>query len=257
MKWRLFKSPFILIFAHKLVALQNFLTVKMVLVGYRKHVNSLSLVRLGTSYGGWFVPKKILKAKQNSVLVSAGLGHDTSFDLEMIKNGWYLIGLDPLHECCDLANRDLALYGDFEILNFGLASWSGYQKFYAPKVSGHDSYSTINVQQVSNPVSVSFPVISLEDLFESNTRLNEAHFKILKMDIEGAELDLLKSSLEYVNRFDFLAVEMDFLSLTPFLSMVTRLKRIREARKILAALERDSVWRLVGTENFNFFWSKW
>jgi FkbM family methyltransferase len=257
MKRRLLESPFILVFAHKLVAFQNSLTVKLVLAGYRKHLNTLSLIRLGTTYGGWFVPRKVVKANQNSVVVSAGLGHDTSFDLEMIKNGWYLIGLDPLLECCDLATRDLARHGNFEILNFGLASWSGNQIFYAPKVSGHDSYSAINVQQVSNPVSVSFPVISLEDLFKRNTKLRGAEFKILKMDIEGAELDILKTSMDYVNHFDFLAVEMDFLSLTPFLSIFTRLKRIQAARKILAELEGDSLWRLVRTENFNFFWSKW
>ena len=255
MRW-LLNTPVILTFAHKLVGLQNSLTLKLVLAGYGKHVNSLSLIRLGTSYGGWFIPEKVLEANQNSVVVSVGLGHDTSFDVEMVKNGWHLIGLDPLLECCELAKKELAPYGNFAILNYGLASWSGTQTFYAPKVAGHDSYSTINAQQSSNPVSVSFPVISLEDVFRRYTILSGADFKILKMDIEGAELDILNTSMDYVNRFDFLAVEMDFLSLIPFMSLITRLKRIHAARNILAELERDLRWRLVRTENFNFFWSK-
>ena len=253
---RLLGNPVCLFLAHKLVALQNSCTLKIVLIGYRKHINTLNLVRLGTSYGGWFIPKEVAEASPNSALVSAGLGHDTSFDLEMVKNGWYHIGLDPLLECCELAKSELGHSANSDILNFGLASWSGDQIFFAPKVSGHDSYSTINVQQVSNPVSVSFPVISLEDLFERYKRLGQADYKILKMDIEGAELEILETSMDYVNRFDFLAVEMDFLSLIPFLSTYTRFKRIQAARKLLAEFERESLWRLVKTENFNFFWSK-
>lgn len=253
---RLRNTPVFLKFAHKLVAFQNSLTLKLVLTGHGKHVNSLSLIRLGTSYGGWFIPKKVLEANQNSAVVSVGLGHDTSFDVEMVKKGWYLIGLDPLQECCELAKKELAPYGNFTILNYGLASWSGTQIFYAPKVAGHDSYSTINAQQISNPVSVTFPVISLEDIFKRYTKLSEANYKILKMDIEGAELEILNTSMNYVNRFDFLAVEMDFLSLIPFMSMFTRLKRIHAARNLLAELEQDLRWRLVRTENFNFFWSK-
>jgi FkbM family methyltransferase len=239
-----------------MVYIQNFLSVKLVLIGNRKYLGSIALNRLGTSYGGWFIPTNVPDVKQNLVVVSAGLGHDTSFDLEMIKKGWYLIGLDPLSECCDIANKNLKQQGNFEILNRGLASWTGDQIFYEPKVYGHDSYSTINVQQVLSPVAVSFPVISLEDLFAQSNNLKDADFRVMKMDIEGAELDLLLTSMEQINRFDFLAVEMDFLSLIPFSSSITRLKRIYVARKILANLENTGHWCLVWTENFNFFWSK-
>jgi hypothetical protein len=76
------------------------------------------------------------------------------------------------------------------------------------------------------------------------------------MDIEGAELDLFCNSMEQICRFDYLAVEMDFLSLIPFLSIFTRMKRIYLARIILAELENVGNWHLVHTENFNFFWSK-
>jgi hypothetical protein len=99
-------------------------------------------------------------------------------------------------------------------------------------------------------------VISLGDLFLQNKKLQQAEFSMLKMDVEGAELEILLESTTDVNRFDFLAVEMDFLSLIPFFSTFTRIKRILIARKILVKLETTSGWHLIKTENFNFFWAK-
>jgi FkbM family methyltransferase len=256
MRAALLRNASILALAHRLVFFQNFLTIKLVLIGNSKHLGKLDLVRVGTSYGGWFIPENSNHNYGTWVVVSAGLGYDTSFDLEMIKKGCYLIGLDPLSECCEIATSQLTDQGDFKILNRGLASWAGSQVFYAPKVSGHDSYSTINAQEVSNPDAITFPVTSLESLFLNSQELENAKFKILKMDIEGAELDILTSSLNFVNRFDFLAVEMDALSLIPFFSVVTRFRRITLARKILTELESSAQWCLVKTENFNFFWSK-
>jgi FkbM family methyltransferase len=256
MRSKLLRNSIFLAFAHKLVFIQNFVTLKLVLAGNSSQVGKVDLIRVGSAYGGWFVPKRSRDSTRSSVVVSAGLGYDTTFDLEMIRNGNYLIGLDPLLECCEIAKANLAPHGDFEVLNCGLASRTGTQNFYAPKVSGHDSYSTINVQEVANPVAVSFPVISLRDLFTRYRKLEGAEYKILKMDIEGAELEILTSSMAEVNRFDFLAVEMDALSLIPFFSISTRLKRIFIVRKIIAELKRSAQWRIVKTENFNFFWLK-
>lgn len=256
MRSKLLRNSTVLFLAHNLVSIQNRLTVKLVLTGNRERLGKLDLIRVGSSYGGWYVPKNTLRAISDSVVVSAGLGYDTTFDLEMIKNGYYVLGLDPLSECCKIATDNLLPYGDFEILNCGLASWTGTQVFYAPKVEGHDSYSTINVQEVANPTGIEFPVVSLEDLFIRHEKLARAKYRILKMDIEGAELQILQLSRAQIDRFDFLAIEMDSLALIPFFSTLTRIKRITSARKIIAELNRTGKWCLVKTENFNFFWSK-
>ena len=109
---------------------------------------------------------------------------------------------------------------------------------------------------MANPSGIQFPVISLEDLFTRYEKLSRAKFRILKMDIEGAELEILKLSITQINRFDFLAIEMDSLALIPFFSTLTRFKRIVSARRIVAELEGTGQWGLVKIENFNFFWSK-
>ncbi len=252
----LLRNSTVLALAHKLVFIQNLLTVKLVLAGNSEQLGKVDLIRVGSSYGGWYVPVNSHQANKDSVVVSAGLGYDTTFDLEMVKNGHYVIGLDPLAECCRIATENLSPHGDFDILNCGLASWTGSQVFYAPKVEGHDSYSTINVQEVANPTGIQFPVISLEDLFARYEKLSRAKFRILKMDIEGAELEILNLSIAQINRFDFLAIEMDSLALIPFFSTLTRFKRIVSARRIVTELEGTGQWGLVKIENFNFFWSR-
>ena len=75
------------------------------------------------------------------------------------------------------------------------------------------------------------------------------------MDIEGGELAILENSFSEVERFDFVAIEMDFLSLVPFLSITKRLNRIKRAKLILASFENCG-FQLVLVENFNFFWLK-
>ena len=75
------------------------------------------------------------------------------------------------------------------------------------------------------------------------------------MDIEGAELALFQESMADFAGFDFLAVELDFLSPIPFLEFRLRVRRIRYMRKILRQLNGEG-WKLVHVENSNFFWEK-
>jgi len=40
--------------------------------------------KLGTNYGGWYIPKKV-KLNKNSIIYSAGVGEDISFDVKLIS----------------------------------------------------------------------------------------------------------------------------------------------------------------------------
>lgn len=241
--------------AHHLVAAQNHIVVRAVTHGKRDHLGSVPLRRLGTGYGGWWVHRDLDLLPKPRVLVSAGLGFDTSFDRAMLDLGFFVVGLDPLQECCNSAERELPASRQLKILNSGVSTFTGKEIFYEPRVSHHDSWSTINAQEVVDPISKEFDVISLGDLWDSLPQISQSNFRYLKMDIEGAELAILENSFSEVERFDFVAIEMDFLSLVPFLSITKRLNRIKRARLILESFE-DCGFRLVLLENFNFFWLK-
>jgi FkbM family methyltransferase len=212
-------------------------------------------MRLGTSYGGWWVPRDINELPQPRVLVSAGLGFDTSFDEEMLRRKFFVVGLDPLQECCQRALTVLGPHSQLTIYKLGISTFSGYETFYQPKNPLHDSWSTINAQEVVNPTAQDFAVISLEELWSSNPQIKDARFRYLKMDIEGAELSILENSLPQVAKYDFVAIEMDFLSLVPFFEVKKRIVRTAQARVILAELEALG-FDLIQVDNFNFFWSR-
>lgn len=252
---RLTKHALPRMLAHHLVAAQNHIVVRAVTYGKRDYLGSVPLRRLGTSYGGWWVHRDLDLLPKPRVLVSAGLGFDTSFDRAMLDLGFFVVGLDPLQECCNSASKELPASSQLKIVNSGVSTFTGKEIFYEPRISHHDSWSTINVQEVVDPISKEFDVISLGDLWDSLPQISQSNFKYLKMDIEGAELAILENSLNEVERYDFVAIEMDFLSLVPFLSITKRLNRIKRAKLILESFE-DCSFQLVLIENFNFFWLK-
>jgi len=239
---------------HFLVRCQNWLVIRIVVAGFKKTSVNLNWIRLGSSYGGWWVPQDILKNSDiNRVAISAGLGFDVTFDKALLESGFSVIGLDPLPECVSYSNRELKNYPNFESINKGLWTFSGVETFFPPKVKTHDSWSVSNIHNSSSASSKSFDVISLEDLYRSSTKFRNSQYRLLKMDIEGSELEMIEVICASQHKFDFLAVEMDFLSLIPFQQIRRRLNLIFKGRVLLKALQKSG-YQLTNNENFNFFW---
>ena len=126
-------------------------------------------------------------------------------------------------------------------------------EFFPPKDSSHDAWSSINMQSTSHDLAQHFDVVSLDDLLSKYHYLIGDGLLFLKMDIEGAEVKIIPEICSNSQKFDFMGVELDFLSFIPFLDFKKRLKSIFLARKFLGALNRSG-YKLVCTDNFNFFW---
>lgn len=252
---KLLSFRFFLAAAHHLVAAQNKLSIFLTTLGFRDNSSSIALRRFGSNYGGWWIPVFWLNSDKEAFMVSAGLGFDTSFDKSLLEAGFSVIGLDPLTECCDVALLNLSSFQNVKILNKGISTFSGSQQFYEPRIKGHDSWSTINAQEVQDPRIARYEVISLADLLVQNPQILASKLRYLKMDIEGAELAILQESFAEVTKFNFVGIEMDFLSLIPFLAFRKRICRIRLARNIHSAF-KSSGYSFIHNENFNFFWIK-
>ena len=240
---------------HWLVAIQNIIVTKIVSFSYLKNV-SLDLTRLGTNYGGWFIPENILHAiDKKRVLVSGGLGHDVSFDKILLEKGFEIIGLDPLSECCDFARKELGDSKSVSIIEKGLWTNSGNIDFFPPKNKTHDSWSITNTQSALPQEATTFKVISLTDLIREYPSIGNSDFSMLKLDIEGAESEIMKKLFTSDYKFDFVGIEMDFLSLIPFLAIKRRLRAIINARQNMKIFQ-SAGYIFVLKENFNFFWIK-
>jgi len=239
---------------HSLVKIQNYFVINLVTFGFMSVEQNKNFVRLGSNYGGWWIPKDVLDDKsKNRLMISAGLGFDVTFDQALLDAGFEVIGLDPLEDSISYANHALQIYPKFTSINMGLWAKTGTEKFFPPKNRTHDSWSATNIQNAANTDFQEFNVISIDDLFSRFPQLEQGDFCGIKMDVEGSEIELIPALVNFRTRFDLLAIEMDFLSLIPFFSLGTRICMIYRARKMLKGLKQKN-YKLVMNENFNFIW---
>lgn len=173
--------------------------------------------RLGTEYGGWWVPTRLLDSQ--SVVYSLGIGGDASFDLALIENyGCQVWGFDPTPFSVSYVNgRDWPPQWHFEPI--GIWIERGLMTF-QPLV-GHTSGSSSITRPGNSDASFDAPVETLEAVME---RIGHSHIDLLKMDIEGAEGPVLDQLLESMVRPTILCVEFDQPELPH--RLVHRIRRI-------------------------------
>ena len=236
----------------KLVFVQNWLTIRCVSLSF-KGAPTLNLVRLGTPYGGWYIPHAYLDPKINRTLLSLGVGFDVSFDKELSKAGFSVILIDPLPESITFAQKELSEFSNCYFENLAVSNFVGSEIFYPPRNSQHDAWSSINIQSTSIELAKSFEVVTLDTLLGKYESIISRDFLYLKMDIEGAELKVIPQICNSQKVFGFVGIELDFLSLIPFLDLKKRISSVILARKFLKDLD-SAGYKLVCTDNFNFFW---
>ena len=175
--------------------------------------------------------------------------NNVSFDLEIAKLGWNIVMVDPLKEACEYAQTHLSKFDRISIFNACLWKFDGVVNIYTPRDSSSNSYSITNewhTDQVIDSKSVS--LLTLLTKIE-NANVDNVYIKI---DIEGAELELFEDLIKWQKRFDFLGIELDSLHLVPFLSVGTRFRRLVRVIAQLRKMRRNN-WQFVHREGFNFF----
>jgi FkbM family methyltransferase len=195
--------------------------------------NSTGLLRLGTDYGGWvFEPSPDL---QDSVIVSCGLGEDASFDIEFASRFCAkIIIVDPTPRAIrhfegiqarfgqprvrsyakrgqqPIDSYDLRKITDQSLILEPSALWveNTKLKFFAPADPSGLSYSVVNYQNNYSQETPHIEVasITLEALFAKH----HLHtIPLVKFDIEGAEIQVIRSMLEKSIYVRQLLVEFD------------------------------------------------
>ena len=145
--------------------------------------------RLGSDYGGWSIcPDGI---GPESVVYSAGVGEDVSFDLELIgRYGVTVHAFDPTPRSLAWV-RGQSLPERFIMHEVGLAAFDGDATFHPPQDPTHASYTLLDRSDAGRD-SARAPVRRLTTLMDE---LGHDRIDILKMDIEGAEIDVIADML--------------------------------------------------------------
>jgi len=227
-------------------------------IAFLRRDPTLALVRLGTSYGGWYCCQELLGPGLTAMC--CGAGEDVSFDVALnARCGMKIICVDPTPRAIHHVQALLAASGEgrpmhieagpstYDISGFRpsdfilvpRAVWSkdGSVVLFAPRNPAHVSYSALNLQHTSEKIEVRASTIgSLLSEFDVKS------LALLKVDIEGAEYEVLRAMLSAGIRPGQLLVEFDQVNqpLTPLFwtELVRILRELREAGYQLVHRER-------------------
>lgn len=180
-----------------------------------------NIIYLGTDYGGWsFLDDNGL---ENKFIITAGLGEDASFDVELVsKYNCKVIIIDPTPRAVEhykqiienagkpktepykkggkqnISSYDLTHINNenFLLISNGLYNVDNKEvKFFSPPNKDHVSHS-INNWQNDCKKSTDFIKIKTITLKSILTKYNINHLEMIKLDIEGAEIEVLKNMLD-------------------------------------------------------------
>ena len=138
------------------------------------------------SYGAQFAicPELI---SHDSVVYSCGIGTDVSFDLEIIHRfGAEVHAFDPTPRSLEWLKMQ-QLPGRFRVHEYGLADHDGSTSFALPNSPLHVSHSMV-LGRSHQKATISAPVRRIASIMKE---LGHTRIDLLKMDIEGAEYDVI------------------------------------------------------------------
>lgn len=145
----------------------------------------------GNEYGGFYACPGFLN--QNSIVYSFGIGEDISFDKSIIENhNCQVFGFDPTPKSIKWT-KSQNLPVNFRFFEFGVSDKTGFTDFYLPKNPDYVSGSVITQSNINLKEKV---VVEMKTINDILNELHHNHIDVLKMDIEGAEYDIIDYILD-------------------------------------------------------------
>lgn len=187
--------------------------------------------RLGTNYGGWYVPTN-MNLNENSIVYSGGVGEDMSFDLLLqCKYNCNIVLIDPTSKAIkhfdevkqyynskqhftggiqkDYYSCIQSLSPNFDKLkyvNIGLWNKKEDLKFYK---QSNDNY--VSQSLVENMFGQKYDIVPVDSIKNIMEQQCHTQIDLLKLDIEGAEIESVNQMLNDKIYPTYVLIEFDLL----------------------------------------------
>lgn len=191
--------------------------------------------RIGNEYSGYWFPTKYLDSK--GTIWGIGLGLDSSFEVEMLRKGYKVLGFEPEKRCYEVSRQQLSSQNS-TIFNFGLWDRNGQFKYTG------DNISIVDIFNKGDYRDSYLDIRSLWEVAEELNLSSEKFPRVLRMNIEGAEREILLKLIDEPLSFDVIIFQAEFLFHLPFKSFRSRVKAINELKRILSEGEKNG-WKMV------------
>jgi len=195
----------------------------------RPRRRGVDLIRLGTVYGGWWVPPDEIGF--GKLAYCAGAGEDISFDLALHERGCRVVTFDPTPRAIEHVRTHAPSDERFQFCPVGWWDGDAELRFWAPRDPSHVSHSIVNLQKTDE-----FFVGAVKPVCALMKELGDESVDLIKMDIEGAEYRVIRSLLGSGPRPRVLCVEFD--QPQPIWRTASAVMRLRAAGYSLVKVER-------------------
>lgn len=142
----------------------------------------------------FYLPNYIYKGQinQNSTIVDVGCAHDPDFSIHIINtHNAKCFGVDPTRKHFPALKQVEQKYkGKFEHLPFAVGANAGKLTFHESKINDSGSLLSDHSNVMKDDIiSYDVDVLSIKEL---KAKVGAEHIDILKLDLEGAEYQLLE-----------------------------------------------------------------
>jgi FkbM family methyltransferase len=189
--------------------------------------SKFEMIRIGNDYSGYWFPKELLPLK--GTIWGVGLGHDSTFEKEMSEMDWNILGFEPEYKCFQSSRAQLKS-NNVMLYQFGL--WDKKGSF---KYSG-DNISIVDIFQKRDFHPTKLEIRSLWEVSQELRLTEQIPPRVLRMNIEGAEREILRRMTSEILEFEIIIFQAEFLFHLPFKF---------QAQKIMALFELISVIRML------------
>jgi len=194
------------------------------------------LVYVGNDYSGYWYPKNLLDSK--GTIWGVGLGLDSSFEKELLERGYTVLGFEPETKCFEVSRQQLNSPKS-RIFNFGLWDKTGLFRYTG------DNISIIDIFQRGDYRDSHLDIQSLWDVAQELSLESNQYPRVLRMNIEGAEREILLRFVQEPLPFEVVIFQAEFLFHLPFKLFRKRIRAIRELNGILEGIKKVG-WKLEG-----------